>query len=105
MSVIRRRQILQRVRLAVYPETVDEAIVACNPVDRQAMLDYLAIIKEQVLDSEGLTISLPCGGEKDFGVPENIPFEDLPCPCGRPDHWLIRYSLNALGHNKLAHMT
>lgn len=40
-----------------------------------------------------LGVSLkPCGGRTSYRTVDDIPLEDVPCPCGDPDHWLIRFS-------------
>jgi len=32
-----------------------------------------------------------CGGEASYKTWDDIPNESVPCPCGNPNHWLIRY--------------
>lgn len=34
-----------------------------------------------------------CGGVAVFATEEEIPYEDVPCPCGNPNHWLIKYEV------------
>jgi len=78
--------------------SVDGPMIGVLATDRQALVDLLIKVKAQypdiphVLDCPHvLEISLPCGGSQKFTQPEDIPFEDLPCPCGNPEHWLIQY--------------
>jgi len=33
----------------------------------------------------------PCGGHATYKTWADIPDHDVPCPCGDPTHWLIRY--------------
>ena len=33
----------------------------------------------------------PCGGKAMFKTWDDIPNESVPCPCGDPIHWLIKY--------------
>ena len=66
----------------------DKPRVAVIAKDRQAMLDLLDAVKETKRVFE---ISLPCGGSKTFATHDDIPFEDLPCPCENPEHYLIQY--------------
>ncbi len=33
-----------------------------------------------------------CGGHAEYWTFAAIPWEDVPCPCGNPNHWLIRYA-------------
>lgn len=40
-----------------------------------------------------LVVSLePCGGQATYRVADDIPLVDTPCPCGDPNHWLIRWA-------------
>lgn len=32
-----------------------------------------------------------CGGSVDYVTEPDIPYHSVPCPCGNPKHWLIRY--------------
>lgn len=39
-------------------------------------------------------IEMPCGATqhiKEAWQVERLPIEDMPCPCGNPNHWLIRF--------------
>lgn len=38
------------------------------------------------------TIKLPCGESITCETLEDVPLEDTPCPCGDPNHWLVRWS-------------
>lgn len=33
----------------------------------------------------------PCGGSATYRTVDDIPLVDVPCPCGDPNHWLIKY--------------
>lgn len=37
-----------------------------------------------------LVVELPCGSAS-YKTWDDIPNESVPCPCGNPKHWLIRY--------------
>lgn len=37
-----------------------------------------------------VTITL-CGGRATYRTADDIPLVDVPCPCGDPSHWLIRW--------------
>ena len=43
------------------------------------------------LELYGFTISMPCGSEKRFLLPHDIPLGDLPCPCGSAGFYMIKY--------------
>lgn len=51
--------------------------------------EWLEIMREQF--KLPFTIGLPCGKTITCKTLEDIPLEDLPCPCGDPNHWLIRW--------------
>jgi len=36
-------------------------------------------------------VEMPCGQVYIIAHPEVIPEEDVPCPCGDPEHWIVRY--------------
>lgn len=37
-------------------------------------------------------ISLPCGNFPAFAMDFNdIPLDDVPCPCGDPDHYILKW--------------
>ena len=38
-----------------------------------------------------ICITLTCGNRLDIKREENFPFEDVPCSCGNPNHWFIKY--------------
>jgi hypothetical protein len=38
-----------------------------------------------------LSINMPCGSHVEYKTPNDIPDEDVPCPCGDPKHWMIKY--------------
>jgi len=42
----------------------------------------------------GFTITMPCGYEQSFRESGDIPMEDLPCPCGKPERFLIKLDKN-----------
>lgn len=51
--------------------------------------------RRQGIDTESglpfITITMPCGTEVIYQSFEDIPNEDVPCPCGNPNHWVIQY--------------
>lgn len=51
--------------------------------------EWLEIMREQF--KLPFTIGLPCGETITCKTLEDIPLEDLPCPCGDPNHWLVRW--------------
>jgi len=77
-----------RVAFTELPTVSSGAYAAVIAVDRQAMLDLLAKMKEAW---RSFDISMPCGWSKTFRYTDDIPSKDLPCPCGRSDHFIIQY--------------
>ena len=39
-----------------------------------------------------LEISWPCGGHAIYHTAGDVPLVDVPCQCGNPDHWLIKWA-------------
>lgn len=37
----------------------------------------------------------PCGGHATYRTVNDIPLVDIPCPCGDPNHWLIKWTESA----------
>jgi len=38
-----------------------------------------------------LRIIAPCGHEFTIQTADDVPYESLPCTCGNPQHWFIKY--------------
>lgn len=36
-------------------------------------------------------INMPCGQKITYEKSSDIPWESVPCPCGNPKHWVIKY--------------
>ena len=36
-------------------------------------------------------VIMPCGSKVKYNTIFDIPNEDIPCPCGNPNHWLVKY--------------
>ena len=106
MKAQARRAILEKMRIAEYSDNPEEPMIACNPTDRRVLMDYFNGVCEQGHNKRGkrgwvFCISMPCGNEMEFTSLSDIPLGDLPCPCGREDHFFVKYSLEPLGLNKL----
>lgn len=69
--------------------------IAFLAINRQAVIDFydkcIEWQRRWGKEAYGFTITMPCGKEWRFRAVSDIPFGDLPCPCGRPDHYLIKY--------------
>ncbi len=35
--------------------------------------------------------TLPCGNVARYETLDDVPMEDVPCPCGDPTHWFVQY--------------
>lgn len=51
--------------------------------------EFLEVFQEQF--KLPFTIKMPCGEAIACEALEDIPLVDVPCPCGNPNHWLIRW--------------
>lgn len=43
-------------------------------------------------DGWPLIISMPCGEMVSYATLDDLPFVDVPCPCGDPDHLVLAYN-------------
>ena len=74
----------------------NEPYTALLAINRQAIIELFDQCKEWQ-DEQGikqdyrLEITMSCGYSKKIASHDDIPFEDLPCPCGGAGRYLIRY--------------
>ena len=47
-------------------------------------------------DAPVLSITEPCGNSVEYAEIEDIPLVDVPCTCGNPDHYFIKYIDNGV---------
>ena len=86
-----------RIEAAILPssDTFGMAFVAVWATDRQAVEDLLFAVtesqKNRKMEMSGFEITMPCGYSQRFTNNCDIPFEDVPCGCGRQDHILLTY--------------
>ncbi len=73
-----------------YPP-VDEPFTAMTATTRQAIIDLLDETKGIDGDNGYFEITMPCGYSRKFREHSDIPFDDLPCSCGKVDRYLIQY--------------
>lgn len=60
---------------------------------KASIIDYIA--KQGIKLVTGgpfITIPMPCGEVVEYQNFEDIPFEDVPCPCGNKNHIVVMYS-------------
>ena len=50
----------------------------------------LANQRRSNLPETGFAITMPCGYEQEFREPSDIPMENLPCSCGKPERFMIK---------------
>ncbi len=74
------------------------AVIGVQANDRPTLLEYLKGLCSQfglkvphLAGGPLLTIKLPCGSEARYDTEGDIPDVSVPCPCGNPTHWLIKY--------------
>ena len=77
-----------------YPKEGEPCVaLAGKREDIASLLD--AVLENQwkmQMPQVGFTITMPCGYNQVFTSPSDIPNEDLPCPCKREGHFLIKLS-------------
>jgi len=70
------------IALGDYPPK-GESFTAMIATDRESILE--------LLNESPFEITMPCGYSQKFDKYEDIPYEDLPCPCDGFNRYLIRY--------------
>ena len=83
---IRMIGILQKVNVEGFPEGFD------IPTPREMLLEYLRENADKGVDIL-LRIHMPCGRYVDYRTEDDIPHESVPCACGDPNHWFIKYEI------------
>lgn len=57
----------------------------------QEMEVWAAGLDEET-NSTLLVVSLEaCGGQATYRTADDVPLVDVPCPCGDPNHWLVKW--------------
>ena len=56
-------------------------------------IEAMPELRARLLDEGRLpiTIEMPCSQTVRYKTFEDIPLEDVPCPCGNPGHWLVKW--------------
>ena len=65
-----------------------------------AMREGWRIAEEKCYPTDGipiLSITEPCGNSVEYAEIEDIPLVDVPCTCGNPGHYFIKYTDNGVG--------
>ncbi len=90
--------LLWRVNHQIPPGAPDKEI---HKILRRAVL-YDAFLRGQRPDEHGnisVTIKMPCGSTIVYPDIDDVPMENIPCPCGDTTHWLVRYEDSWIGRN------
>lgn len=72
---------------------VSESPVAVWATNRKMLIDMCNSVIGQVGISEDMVylhIESECGSV-DYKTEDDVPSHSVPCPCGNPEHWLIKY--------------
>ena len=87
------QQIRDRIEVAKGWFKPDDDCVAITG-SREDIILMLEAVKEDRrkygIISSGTLISMPCGAEYRLKEISDIPFADLPCSCGRANHYFVR---------------
>ena len=84
----------------ILEDTKLSQIVALQVTNRQALIDYIdGIAGVKGMPQDGILLhvelfgeQLGCdGGFADYKTISELPYQSVPCPCGNPKHWLIKY--------------
>jgi hypothetical protein len=83
-----------------YGEIVGIQVKLHGVKGRVAPRDQLIFTVLQKIYAEGawncdgpfLKIEMPCGQVCVYDKTSDVPAESVPCPCGDPAHWMIKYS-------------
>ena len=59
--------------------------------NKQTLVDHLKNQFGVPLPMVELVIQMSCGHQVTYKTKDDIPDTDVPCPCGDPTHWFIRY--------------
>ena len=75
-------------------------IASLKATNRQVLVDAVNYaVRECNIPEDGVYLrvelsggGLGCnGGSVDYKTGDDIPYHSVPCPCGNPKHWLIKY--------------
>jgi hypothetical protein len=66
------------------------AVIGVLANNRQVLLEHIRQ-NYPMSPSPILVVQMPCGGRVEYKTKADIPATSVPCPCGDPTHWLIKY--------------
>jgi hypothetical protein len=61
-----------------------------NQTTRQALMLWQELAFNSDFPRINLTIQTPCGRKIFYKYIDDVPDVDVPCPCGNPNHWVIK---------------
>ncbi len=69
--------------------------MAVNPIPRRHENTWKRAIRdftrEELSPLFPFDFKMPCGFLGKYQSLDEVPLEDVPCPCGNPQHWFVRY--------------
>jgi hypothetical protein len=72
-----------------------DEVCAVKATNRQALVEWMKENNIDVSETNYIHIELSgkecCGGVLDCKTIDDVPYHSVPCPCGNPKHWLIKY--------------
>lgn len=87
--------------LVIKAGEIPEEIYCIKATNRQALIDVInQFVNSAFFDGTknkiyylhvGFQGEGNCGGQADYKTEADIPYHSVPCPCGNPKHWLIKY--------------
>jgi len=71
------------------PESIAMPLSAPAGVNRR---EFLRRVLAPYFNDQPLVLGIrSCQSEVEYQTPDDVPVEDMPCPCGNPRHWLIKW--------------
>lgn len=81
------------------PASPDGSLTLIRTRDVQTLWKSLGLLGERykqlnnVKDmDQTVHLFMPCGAMARYVAFDDLPWQSLPCQCGNPEHWLIRYT-------------
>lgn len=56
--------------------------------------EYLRKMAEEIKDDLPYRFVFPCGKVFELNNFSDLPRENVPCPCGNPNHWFVKYVID-----------
>lgn len=91
---------INNVKLLITQDMELGCIRVVQATNRKALIDVCnQHMRGRTIPEDGIYLHLELSGEQlgceggfvDYRTEEDVPTHSVPCPCGNPKHWLIKY--------------